>query len=48
MINNIDNTLSHTNKHKYRVFSAHDTTVELMLNALNITTFDCLKKVYFD
>ncbi|CAD8189018.1 unnamed protein product [Paramecium octaurelia] len=47
VLDNMENVLNKLTKHKFRIFSAHDTTVELILNALNLTTVECLKQVYF-
>ena len=35
-----------TKSYKLHVYSAHDTTLLLILNALNLTSSDCLTSLY--
>ncbi|CAK61322.1 unnamed protein product (macronuclear) [Paramecium tetraurelia] len=45
---NIENVINNQTEHKFRIFSAHAATVQLILNALNLTSFECVKQVYLN
>ncbi|CAD8208244.1 unnamed protein product [Paramecium octaurelia] len=44
---NMENKINNQTEHKFRIFSAHAATVQLILNALNLTSVECVKQVYF-
>ncbi|CAD8085950.1 unnamed protein product [Paramecium primaurelia] len=43
---NMQDVINNQTEIKFRIFSANDASVQLILNGLNLTTVECLKQVY--